>query len=84
MIVLDEVAVKVTVEDALVKVPPVASQFPETEIVWVEDAVKVPLMSTSVKEMAPEVLPTENVLPVMTKNSEVELAVRVPAVELAV
>ena len=84
MLLLEEVAVKFTVEDALVKVPPVASQLPETEMVWVLVAVKVPLMSTSVREMAPEMAPTEKVLPVQTKNSElVELAVKVPAVELA-
>ena len=53
------VAVKLTVELAEVKVPLVASQDPDTEMVWVEVAVKVPLMSTSVKETAPPAPPPE-------------------------
>ena len=72
------VAVKFAVEEIAVKVPPVASQEPDTEMVWVEVAVNVPLTSTSLNETAPPAPPVEKVSPVQTKNSVDEVADKAP------
>ena len=53
--VVETVEVKVTVDEAELNAVAVveANQLPETEIVWVEDAVNAPLISKSANEVFP-------------------------------